>query len=67
MEHDPHGSALAHFIEETQDRKEWGGAEQIAVFAHIHKLKVEVLGYGMDPQIFDGSDTEQDNNMIRVL
>eukprot|EP00972_Heterocapsa_arctica_P065161 9620176-Heterocapsa_arctica.AAC.1 len=37
MEHDIDGSVLIHFIEETKDRKEWGGAEQIAVVAHMYK------------------------------
>eukprot|EP00972_Heterocapsa_arctica_P002256 325402-Heterocapsa_arctica.AAC.1 len=30
MRHDLDGSGLAHFVQETEDRKEWGGAEQIA-------------------------------------
>eukprot|EP00972_Heterocapsa_arctica_P039533 5822964-Heterocapsa_arctica.AAC.1 len=30
MEHDLDVSGLAHFIEETEHRKAWGGAEQIA-------------------------------------
>eukprot|EP00972_Heterocapsa_arctica_P064800 9561618-Heterocapsa_arctica.AAC.1 len=37
MEHDMYGSGLEHFKDETGNRNEWGGAEQNALFAHIHK------------------------------
>eukprot|EP00972_Heterocapsa_arctica_P097256 14349071-Heterocapsa_arctica.AAC.1 len=60
MEHDIGGSGLDHFKEETGDKNEWGDAEQIAVFAHIHKMKVEVHAYGMDVQVFDGGELELD-------
>eukprot|EP00972_Heterocapsa_arctica_P108744 16012123-Heterocapsa_arctica.AAC.1 len=45
--------------------REWGGAKQIAVFAHIHKIKLEVPAYGMAEQVFDGGGLEQ--HVIRVL
>eukprot|EP00972_Heterocapsa_arctica_P111195 16371433-Heterocapsa_arctica.AAC.1 len=38
-EHHTDGSGLKHFKEETGDRNGWGGAEQIAVFAHIHNIQ----------------------------
>eukprot|EP00972_Heterocapsa_arctica_P102848 15157915-Heterocapsa_arctica.AAC.1 len=47
--------------------KNVGGVEQIAVFAHTHKSKVEVLGHVMEMQSFDGAETEQDNIVTRVL
>eukprot|EP00972_Heterocapsa_arctica_P107006 15763264-Heterocapsa_arctica.AAC.1 len=67
MEHDLDGNGLAHFIEATEHTKHWGGVEQIAVFAHTHKCKVEMLGGGMEMQSSDGAETEQDNTVIRVL
>eukprot|EP00972_Heterocapsa_arctica_P087359 12883714-Heterocapsa_arctica.AAC.1 len=65
MEHDIDGSALTHFLAEANNRKEWGGAEQIEVFAHIHKIGIEVLGYGIDLQYFDGSCVDQDKKTVR--
>eukprot|EP00972_Heterocapsa_arctica_P034789 5121091-Heterocapsa_arctica.AAC.1 len=67
MEHDLDGSGLAHFIEETGKRKEWGGAEQIAVFAHLRNIKVEVHEYGMEVPTFDGGELELDHTVVRVL
>eukprot|EP00972_Heterocapsa_arctica_P094461 13930841-Heterocapsa_arctica.AAC.1 len=66
MEHDLDGSGLAHFIEATETCNNWEEFKQIAVFAHTHKSKVEVLGYVMEMQSFDGAETEQDKTVTRV-
>eukprot|EP00972_Heterocapsa_arctica_P053530 7883599-Heterocapsa_arctica.AAC.1 len=58
LEHDVDGDGLEHFIEETGNRNERGGAKQIAVFAQIHKTKVEDHAYGMDTQVVDGGELE---------
>eukprot|EP00972_Heterocapsa_arctica_P063978 9439082-Heterocapsa_arctica.AAC.1 len=65
MEHDIYGNGLEHFKLETGTRAEWGGAEQIAVFAHTCKINVEVHVYGMAVQFFDGGGLEQ--KVIRAL
>eukprot|EP00972_Heterocapsa_arctica_P009548 1407363-Heterocapsa_arctica.AAC.1 len=67
MEHDLDGSALAHFIEETQDRTKVGWSSADSGLCAHPQADVEVLGDGIDPQSSDGSDPEQDNNIIRAL
>eukprot|EP00972_Heterocapsa_arctica_P003934 585612-Heterocapsa_arctica.AAC.1 len=65
MEHDIYVTGLETFKFETGTRTEWGGAEQLAVFAHIHKIRVDIHAYGMAEQVCDGGGTEQE--VIRVL
>eukprot|EP00972_Heterocapsa_arctica_P091681 13521083-Heterocapsa_arctica.AAC.1 len=59
MKHDIYCCGLEHFKLETGTRTEWGGAEQIAVFAHIRNIKVEVHAYGMAAQVIEGGGLEQ--------
>eukprot|EP00972_Heterocapsa_arctica_P078172 11527438-Heterocapsa_arctica.AAC.2 len=65
MQHDMYGAGLESSILETGTRTEWGGAEQVAVFAHIHKIRVDIHAYSMAEQVFDGGGIEQE--VIRVL
>eukprot|EP00972_Heterocapsa_arctica_P092965 13711948-Heterocapsa_arctica.AAC.1 len=67
MEHAIYGSRLEHFKDEAGDRNEWGGAEQIAVFARIHNIEVEVHAYDMSVQVFDGGELELEQTVIRVM
>ena len=42
MEHDPDGVELPAFVADTMRSGEWGGAEQIAIFAAVHGVQVSV-------------------------
>eukprot|EP00972_Heterocapsa_arctica_P057646 8503294-Heterocapsa_arctica.AAC.1 len=67
MDYDADGSGLEHFIKETQDRKEWGGYEQIAAFARNFKITLEIMSFGNHMLTYDGAEEIQDKERIRVL
>eukprot|EP00972_Heterocapsa_arctica_P054582 8040405-Heterocapsa_arctica.AAC.1 len=52
MDFDVDGSGLEHFIKETQDRNEWGGYEQIAVFARSFQIVLEIMSLGNRMQTY---------------
>eukprot|EP00972_Heterocapsa_arctica_P081871 12065539-Heterocapsa_arctica.AAC.1 len=35
------GEEFIHFLSETGDRKLWGGARQIAIFAKMENIKID--------------------------
>eukprot|EP00972_Heterocapsa_arctica_P108411 15966891-Heterocapsa_arctica.AAC.1 len=65
MEHYIYDIGLEHFKFDPGTRTEWGGAELVAVFAHIHKINIDSYAYGMAEQVFDGGGLEQE--VVRVL
>eukprot|EP00972_Heterocapsa_arctica_P027331 4016534-Heterocapsa_arctica.AAC.1 len=66
MEHDIYGTGLDRFEYETATRKERGGAQQVAVFAQIHKIKIEIHAYGMAEQVLDGGGDGQEVITVRI-
>eukprot|EP00972_Heterocapsa_arctica_P069060 10204076-Heterocapsa_arctica.AAC.1 len=47
---DLEGEELTNFLSETGDRKQWGGARQIAIFATMANIKIDVHSHGIPCQ-----------------
>eukprot|EP00972_Heterocapsa_arctica_P086275 12717363-Heterocapsa_arctica.AAC.1 len=56
MDYGIDGSAFAKFKEQTIDRAELGGHEQIVMWSHIYSIKNEIYSYGIDMQYSDGDE-----------
>eukprot|EP00972_Heterocapsa_arctica_P000988 138209-Heterocapsa_arctica.AAC.1 len=55
-------------MQETSDRTQWGGANQLAMFANVENIKIEVYSHGMPCQIYDFQGNDEINkNTISVL
>eukprot|EP00972_Heterocapsa_arctica_P029934 4411031-Heterocapsa_arctica.AAC.1 len=62
------GEEFINFLSEAGDRKQWGGARQIAIFAKMENTKMDVHSHGTPCQVYDfDSNDEQNKNTIRVL
>eukprot|EP00972_Heterocapsa_arctica_P053509 7880905-Heterocapsa_arctica.AAC.1 len=67
MEYDTDGSGLDHFTKETQDRKEWGGYGQIAIFVRTYQANVEIISFGSCVQTYDGAEHMHEQETIIAL
>eukprot|EP00972_Heterocapsa_arctica_P059125 8717626-Heterocapsa_arctica.AAC.1 len=47
FEYDIEGEEFINFLSGTGDRNQWGGAKQIAIFANIGNIKIEVHSHGI--------------------
>eukprot|EP00972_Heterocapsa_arctica_P000018 2893-Heterocapsa_arctica.AAC.1 len=48
------GDEYINFLGETADRKQWGGAaRQVAIFARMGNLRVDIHSYGNMVQTYD--------------
>eukprot|EP00972_Heterocapsa_arctica_P014332 2108797-Heterocapsa_arctica.AAC.1 len=41
FEYDNEGEEFINFLRETSDRQQWGGANQMALFANMENIKIE--------------------------
>eukprot|EP00972_Heterocapsa_arctica_P033125 4873021-Heterocapsa_arctica.AAC.1 len=65
---DLEGEEFINFLSGTGDRNQWGGAIQIAIFAKMENIKIDVHSHGIPCQVYDfDSNDEQNKNTIRVL
>eukprot|EP00972_Heterocapsa_arctica_P061087 9006234-Heterocapsa_arctica.AAC.1 len=67
-EYDTEGHDFISFLQETADRNQWGGANQIAIFARMENIRIDVYSHGIPCQTyeFDNGD-EQNKSTISVL
>eukprot|EP00972_Heterocapsa_arctica_P008549 1247205-Heterocapsa_arctica.AAC.1 len=57
-----------HFFRETGDIHQWGGANQIAIFATMENIKLDVHSHGIPCQSYEfDSNDKQHNTTISVL
>eukprot|EP00972_Heterocapsa_arctica_P069548 10275174-Heterocapsa_arctica.AAC.1 len=65
FEYDIEGEEFINFLKETSDIHQWGGANQMAIFAKMENIKTYVYSHGIPCQTyeFDGGD-EQHLNTI---
>eukprot|EP00972_Heterocapsa_arctica_P096524 14241831-Heterocapsa_arctica.AAC.1 len=45
FEFDVEGEEFISFLQETSERKQWGGANHIAIFAKIENIKIQVFSH----------------------
>eukprot|EP00972_Heterocapsa_arctica_P012978 1906784-Heterocapsa_arctica.AAC.1 len=45
MEYDIDGSGYDKFMEQTLDKQEWGGFEQIVIFSKIYGVQIEIHSF----------------------
>eukprot|EP00972_Heterocapsa_arctica_P063183 9322126-Heterocapsa_arctica.AAC.1 len=50
FEYDIEGKEFIHFLLETGDRNQWGGANQMAIFANMENIKIYVYSHGIPCQ-----------------
>eukprot|EP00972_Heterocapsa_arctica_P026162 3853208-Heterocapsa_arctica.AAC.1 len=65
FEYDIEGEEFIHFLKETSDRNQWGGASQMAIFAKRENIKHYVYSHGIPCQTyeFDGEDEPNKNTI----
>eukprot|EP00972_Heterocapsa_arctica_P026442 3894471-Heterocapsa_arctica.AAC.1 len=57
-----------NFLGETADKKQWGGARQVAISARMENVRVDTHSYGKMVQTYDYDIGEEQNNItISVL
>eukprot|EP00972_Heterocapsa_arctica_P027074 3982244-Heterocapsa_arctica.AAC.1 len=47
FEYDNPGEEFINFLQETADRTQWGGANQMTIFAKMENIKIQVYSHGM--------------------
>eukprot|EP00972_Heterocapsa_arctica_P038111 5612068-Heterocapsa_arctica.AAC.1 len=47
------GGEYINFLGETADKKQWGGARQVAIFAKMERVKIGVHSHGNLVQTYD--------------
>eukprot|EP00972_Heterocapsa_arctica_P073754 10888917-Heterocapsa_arctica.AAC.1 len=62
FEHDNEGEEFINFLHGTSDRNQWGGANQMAMFANMENIKIEVYSHGMPCQIYEFKREDEQNN-----
>eukprot|EP00972_Heterocapsa_arctica_P017702 2616472-Heterocapsa_arctica.AAC.1 len=68
FEFDLEGDEFINFLSGTGDRNQWGRATQIAIFANMENIKIEVHSHGIPCQCYEyDSNDEQTKNTISVL
>eukprot|EP00972_Heterocapsa_arctica_P065185 9623169-Heterocapsa_arctica.AAC.1 len=68
FEFDPEGEEFINSLSGTGDRKQWGGARHIAIFAKMENIKSDVHSHGIPCQVYNfDSNDEQNKNTISVL
>eukprot|EP00972_Heterocapsa_arctica_P017008 2512637-Heterocapsa_arctica.AAC.1 len=68
MEFDIDGEEYINFLGETDDRKQWGGARQVAISARTENVRVDIHSYGNVVQTYDyDNGDEQNKRNISVL
>eukprot|EP00972_Heterocapsa_arctica_P059001 8696775-Heterocapsa_arctica.AAC.1 len=50
---DLEGEEFINFLSGTGDRKQWGGARQIAIFATMENIKIDVHSHGIPCHLYD--------------
>eukprot|EP00972_Heterocapsa_arctica_P051597 7589925-Heterocapsa_arctica.AAC.1 len=50
---DLEGEESIHFLSETGDSKQWGGARQLTIFAKMEHIKIDVHSHGIQCQACD--------------
>eukprot|EP00972_Heterocapsa_arctica_P056950 8403859-Heterocapsa_arctica.AAC.1 len=55
------GEEFINFLQETSDRNQWGGASQMALFAKMENIKIEVYSHGMPCQIYEFKGEDEQN------
>eukprot|EP00972_Heterocapsa_arctica_P027872 4098624-Heterocapsa_arctica.AAC.1 len=65
FKYDIEGEEFIDFLKETGDISQWGGANQITIFANVENIKIDVHSHGIPCQSyeFDIND-KQHNNTI---
>eukprot|EP00972_Heterocapsa_arctica_P079710 11744217-Heterocapsa_arctica.AAC.1 len=53
MDLDIYGDEYINFLGETADKKQWGGARQVAIFACMENVRVDIHSYGNMVQTYD--------------
>eukprot|EP00972_Heterocapsa_arctica_P093771 13831706-Heterocapsa_arctica.AAC.1 len=68
FEFDIDGEEFITFLSGTNDRKQWGGARQITIFAKMENIKIAVHSHGNAMHTFNyESDDEQNKSTINLL
>eukprot|EP00972_Heterocapsa_arctica_P051801 7620325-Heterocapsa_arctica.AAC.1 len=68
FEFDTDGEEFIHFLSGTSDKKQWGGARQMARFPKMENIKIEVHSHGNAKHTFSyDSDDEQNKSTISLL
>eukprot|EP00972_Heterocapsa_arctica_P020028 2956353-Heterocapsa_arctica.AAC.1 len=66
FEYDDEGEEFISFLQETSDRTQWGGANQMAMFAKLENIKIKVYRRGMPCQIYDFQGNDEINNKTTI-
>eukprot|EP00972_Heterocapsa_arctica_P112323 16431132-Heterocapsa_arctica.AAC.1 len=61
FEYDIEGEEFIHFLQETADRNQWGGANQMAIFAKMEHIKIDVYSHGIPCQTYQFDSGDEQN------
>eukprot|EP00972_Heterocapsa_arctica_P023571 3473069-Heterocapsa_arctica.AAC.1 len=68
FEYDIEGEEFINILREPGDRNQLGGANQIAIFANMENINIDVHSHGIPCQSYEfDSNEEQHKNAISVL
>eukprot|EP00972_Heterocapsa_arctica_P113755 16438917-Heterocapsa_arctica.AAC.1 len=68
FEYNIEGEEFINLLQETGDRNQWGGANQMAIFAKMENIKIDVYSHGIPCKTYEyDSHGEQNKNTISVL
>eukprot|EP00972_Heterocapsa_arctica_P002405 348219-Heterocapsa_arctica.AAC.1 len=52
-EYDIEGEEFINFLKETADRNQWGEANQMAIFAKMEHIQIDVYSHGIPCQTYE--------------